>query len=365
MRIYLVLLSLALLQQEGRARPEAAGCKSPEALRVAEEALEQVNQDRTHGYILSLNRLYDISHTPDKQKGALLYKLSIDVMETKCHVISRKPWKQCAVRGMGGVPVYGECQVSVHVDSEVKLQSYTCALREVSDRDMVRDCSHCPTADDVNDPDVRELANLSLQRFNKESRLGNHFRLENITKARSQLVFGPSYIVEFIIVETVCSKNTQPDAVKDCPPMDCQFAHRGFCVGSHMADDDLSEIRLPEGQKGNSSVEVECEIYEPQAAAAEEQAHAEAGHEHVGHQHNNHTHLHPHEHLHSATPTATAVSGARSSLGTVVNGMPVRSDPAARFCPSPRKHYVSSLIGDEGNFALVDFDWLGSKYPRY
>uniref|UniRef100_A0A3B5K6V7 Fetuin-B-like n=1 Tax=Takifugu rubripes TaxID=31033 RepID=A0A3B5K6V7_TAKRU len=359
MRIYLVLLSLALLQQEGRARPEAAGCKSPEALRVAEEALEQVNQDRTHGYILSLNRLYDISHTPDKQKGALLYKLSIDVMETKCHVISRKPWKQCAVRGMGGVPVYGECQVSVHVDSEVKLQSYTCALREVSDMDMVRQCPDCPTADDVNDPHVREAANLSLQKFNKESRLSNHFRLENITGASSQWVFSSIYFVDFIIVETVCSKNTQPDAVKDCPPMDCQFAHRGFCFGSHM------EMRFPGGQMDNSSVEVECEIYEPQAAAAEEQAHAEAGHEHVGHQHNNHTHLHPHEHLHSATPTATAVSGARSSLGTVVNGMPVRSDPAARFCPSPRKHYVSSLIGDEGNFALVDFDWLGSKYPRY
>lgn len=66
MRIYLVLLSLAFLQQEGRARPESAGCNSPEALRVAEEALEQVNQDRTHGYVLSLDRLYDISHTAEK-----------------------------------------------------------------------------------------------------------------------------------------------------------------------------------------------------------------------------------------------------------------------------------------------------------
>lgn len=65
MRVYLVLLCLALLQPEGRARPDSAGCSSPEALRRAEEALEQVNQDRTDGYILSLNRLYDISHTPE------------------------------------------------------------------------------------------------------------------------------------------------------------------------------------------------------------------------------------------------------------------------------------------------------------
>lgn len=25
-------------------------------------------------------------------------------------------------------------------------------------------------------------------------------------------------------METVCSKTTQPDAVRDCPPMDCEFA---------------------------------------------------------------------------------------------------------------------------------------------
>lgn len=108
-----------------------------------------------------------------------LYKLTIDVMETKCHITSRKPWKQCKVRDIGGVPVsttrwctitppdqlfgwlqraqpdpgasltlltfkcgsdakmcvfvlqvYGECEVSASIGSEVQLQSYACAIRE-------------------------------------------------------------------------------------------------------------------------------------------------------------------------------------------------------------------------------------------
>lgn len=70
MRVYLVLLWMALLQPEGRVRPDSAGCSSPGALRMAEEALEQLNQDRTDGYILSLNRLYDISHTPETVRAS-------------------------------------------------------------------------------------------------------------------------------------------------------------------------------------------------------------------------------------------------------------------------------------------------------
>lgn len=130
MRVQLVLLCLALLQPEGKVRPDWAGCSSPEAQRMAEEALEQVNQDRSDGYILSLDRLYDISHTPERVRanthtaraskrismhkitkclpqegGALLHKLSIDVMETQCHIISRKPWKQCEVRSIDKAPV--------------------------------------------------------------------------------------------------------------------------------------------------------------------------------------------------------------------------------------------------------------------
>lgn len=63
--MYLLVLGLALLL-EGRAAPAVPGCNSPDALRVAEEALEQINQDKPNGYILSLNRLYDVSHTPDQ-----------------------------------------------------------------------------------------------------------------------------------------------------------------------------------------------------------------------------------------------------------------------------------------------------------
>ncbi|KAM8875417.1 fetuin-B-like [Spinachia spinachia] len=344
MSVYLLVLCVALLQPGGRARPDPPGCNSPEVERVAEEALEQINQDRTDGYILSLNRLYDLSHTHGKELGGSFYKLTIDVMETICHITSRKPWKQCEVRDIANVPVYGECEVSASVDSQVKLHSYSCALRKVPATAVVDVCPDCPTADDLNEPVVKETANLSLQRFNEESRLANYFTLENITRASSQWVVGPSYFVEFTIVETVCSKAAAGWDLSSCPPMDCQFAHRGFCLGSHVAHEDQFEIRPSVGKVGSfrsqNPADVKCQIYEPRAAAVEEQAHAKAGGGHADRQHHNHTHLHPHEHTHSVTPNADlTVPKPRGTLGTVVDQpAPLRSAPAARSCPGPHKH---------------------------
>ncbi|XP_069572947.1 fetuin-B [Brachyistius frenatus] len=343
MSVYLLVLCLALLQQEGKATPDPPGCSSPDAVRVAEEALEQINQDRTTGYVLGLNRLYELSHTPEQEKGGSLYKLTIDVMETKCHITSRKPWKQCKVRDIGDIPVYGECEVSAHLDARVQLQSYSCALREVPATAVVDVCPDCPTAENLNEPVVKETANLSLQRFNDESRLGNYFTLENITKASSQWVVGPSYFVEFTILETVCSKKTDAGELSGCPPMDCQFAHRGFCLGSHVAHEDQFEVRNLVGKKDSSfqhqkPVDVKCEIYEPPAAAVEEQAHARAAGGHTGPQHRNHTHLHPHEHTHSPGPDAP-VSEPRGLLGTVVDRpASPRAAPSAESCPGPRRH---------------------------
>ncbi|XP_060933858.1 fetuin-B [Limanda limanda] len=343
MSVFLLILCVALLQQEGGARPEPPGCSSPEAVRVAEETLEQINQDGTHGYVLSFNRLYDVSHSTDTNDGSL-YRLTVDVLETKCHITSRKPWKQCEVRDVSDVPVYGECEVSASFDTQVKLQSYSCVLREVSALSVMNTCPDCPTANDMSDPIVMETAKLSLQRFNKESGLGNVFALGNITKASFQWVVAPSYFVEFTIVETVCSKKTEASELSSCLPMDCQFAHRGFCSGSHMSSEDEDEFDFqPLVRKrinSRNAVEVKCEIYEPQAAAVEEQLHARADSKHTGLQLHNHTHLHPHEHEHAVTPGPDAtVSKPRGSLGTVVmKPAAPRSAPAASSCPGPRSH---------------------------
>lgn len=179
--------------------------------------------------------------------------------------------------------MYGECEVSLYVDSEVKLQSYTCALREGRSKDTLQLSQaegtslllltfgladfHMQlvllprwTCVQTVPQQMRWIAPLSRTRliFSCTSSTGRvarpttsawrtsqepvhrlHHKTSitfNIIEMKiriflswrcvlcvCQWVVGPAYFVEFTIVETVCSKKTDPGEVKDCPPMDCRF----------------------------------------------------------------------------------------------------------------------------------------------
>uniref|UniRef100_A0A8D3BTZ8 Fetuin B n=1 Tax=Scophthalmus maximus TaxID=52904 RepID=A0A8D3BTZ8_SCOMX len=319
---------------------EQGSCDDASAKAAAGLALTKINQDRKEGYVFSLHRLSNV-HTAKNGDNGVVFYLTLDVVETNCSVLNRDDKKTCEARPTHDTPVYGQCKTAIYisrVNRVVRLYKYDCVIRPVPDLAIVRECPDCPTADSLGDPIVMETAKLSLQRFNEESRLANHFALENITKASYQWVVGPSYFVEFTIVETVCSRTTDASELSGCAPMDCQFAHRGLCRGSHMSADEEFDFKPLAGKRmmNRKAVDVTCEIFEPQDAAEEEvRAKASGDSRHAGHQHHNHTHLHPHEH--SAAPGP--VAAAAKPLGTVVDKpASPRSAPAAGSCPGPRRH---------------------------
>uniref|UniRef100_A0A8C7JJJ7 Fetuin-B n=1 Tax=Oncorhynchus kisutch TaxID=8019 RepID=A0A8C7JJJ7_ONCKI len=215
-----------------------------------EEGLDQINTDLTEGFILSLNRVYD-------EGAGVLFNLTIDVLETKCHVISKKPWKKCEVKDVANVSVYGHCMASISVGKSVELRSYKCAIQQVPATVIVDTCPDCPTVVQLDDPILAETTNLILQKYNRMNRLPNYFTLLNYTASSSQWVVGPAYFVEFTIRETVCAKDTPDVDLTQCKMMDCEFAHKAFCTGSHTTlDDGTFQTKLP--------IEVKCKIFEPE-----------------------------------------------------------------------------------------------------
>ncbi|EPQ02834.1 Fetuin-B [Myotis brandtii] len=149
------------------------GCNDADMLAMAASVLQDINNDLKEGYVLSLNR---------DGLGSLFY-FTMDVLDTTCHVLSKKPWRDCEERHLHE-QVYGKCKALYYVNRPLRilyLPAYNCTLRP--------------------DPKVLETATETLAKFNEDSKSGQ-YSLVKVTKASSQWVFGPSYFVEYLIKES-------------------------------------------------------------------------------------------------------------------------------------------------------------------
>ncbi|XP_054242188.1 fetuin-B [Indicator indicator] len=235
---------------------------------AADLALRKINADREEGYILRLYRIFSVREHPQEITGSVFY-LILDVVDTECHVLSRKLWKNCKAR----VPhstVYGQCKAIIYINQArniAHLNNYDCTLQPVPPRYIWKICPDCPVDDNPNEPKYLETAVQSLAKFNEESEQTHYFSVLNVTRASMQWVIGPAYFVEFLIQETSCSKSDKSADISKCKPLPPEQAQIGFCKGS------VVNSRVEHQQ----FVSISCEIYSLQDPATEEQANETSG----------------------------------------------------------------------------------------
>lgn len=178
------------------------GCNDADMLAMAASVLQDINNDLKEGYVLSLNRVSAVQEHRQDGLGSLFY-FTLDVLHTTCHVLSKKPWRDCEERPLHE-QVYGKCKALYYVNRPLRilyLPAYNCTLRPVSRRKIQRMCPDCPSPTDLSDPKVLETATETLAKFNEDSKSGQ-YSLVKVTRASSQWVFGPSYFVEYLIKES-------------------------------------------------------------------------------------------------------------------------------------------------------------------
>lgn len=224
-------------------------CNDSEVLAAAGFALQNINRDQKEGYVLSLSRVHDVRRHYQEEMGSVFY-LTLDVLETVCHVLSRKAQKDCSPRILHE-SVYGQCKAMFHINKPRRvlyLLAYNCTVRPVSRRKIHSVCPDCPSPVDLSNPSVLEAATESLGKFNREHP-SKQYSLVKVTKATSQWVVGPAYFVEYLIKESPCS---QSQASCSLQPSDSEPV--GLCQGS-----------LVQAERSKTFVTVTCDFFESQA----------------------------------------------------------------------------------------------------
>uniref|UniRef100_A0A8C3BBI9 Fetuin B n=1 Tax=Cairina moschata TaxID=8855 RepID=A0A8C3BBI9_CAIMO len=237
-------------------------CDDTAVEEAADLALRQINADRREGYILRLYRIFSVREHPQEITGSVFY-LILDVVDTECHVLSKKLWKDCTARP-AHTTVYGQCKAIIYINQSRKiahLNTYECVLQPVPPRYIWAVCPDCPVDDCPTEPKYLEAAVQSLGKFNEESERTHYFSVLNVTRASMQWVIGPAYFVEFVIQETSCSKSDSIADISKCKPLPSELAKMGFCKGS-VVNSDLED---------KQSVTISCEIYSPQDPVTEEE----------------------------------------------------------------------------------------------
>lgn len=205
--------------------------------------------------MLSLNRVHDAREHFQEDMGSLFY-LTLDVLETGCHVLSRKAQKDCNPR-VFYESVYGQCKAMFHINKPRRvlyLPAYNCTLRPVSKRKTHTMCPDCPSPLDLSSPGVLEAAAESLAKFNSQSP-SKKYELVKVTKAKGQWMPSPTYYVDYLIKEASCTKSQASCSLQtsDSEPV-------GICQGSVRT---LRQVALIQPLK--KSVTVTCEFFESQA----------------------------------------------------------------------------------------------------
>ncbi|XP_036453086.1 alpha-2-HS-glycoprotein 2 [Colossoma macropomum] len=199
-------------------------CHSPEAHEGAQAALDFINSQHTHGYKYALNQIEDIKIYP-RPDGTEVYKMELEFLETKCHVLDPTSAALCPVRTKQETAVEADCDVALSKAAGVlSVVAFKCKT-ETETPDFP--CAGCPYLIPFNDTDAAQLIKASLDDYNRNNTSNAVFELLEVGRLSSQIVGGGSKIrAEFAIIETNCT------AIDDgvCVPLHHTVARHGFCL---------------------------------------------------------------------------------------------------------------------------------------
>ncbi|XP_037530475.1 alpha-2-HS-glycoprotein [Nematolebias whitei] len=210
-------------------------CNDKAVEKLSRLAATYINEDRTEGYKFALNRIANV-HLHAQGPAGNVYYLDLDVLETKCHVGSPKPWKRCDVRPFMETQISGTCNTTIlHTPEGYSyLYSYDCALVPDQPEKLQQTCPTCPLLLPNDHPEAMNAAGLTLVSYKRKSALGAGLGVKKVTRAAAQDVPTKAIFVEYTVQE--CPEGITERGTCQRLSLKSDTESTGFCTGSVRGD---------------------------------------------------------------------------------------------------------------------------------
>ncbi|NWW75126.1 FETUA protein, partial [Climacteris rufus] len=227
----ILLVQLPIHKAVPAAPPAPLGCDDPESEAAAEVAVNYINGHSHHGYKFALNRIEDIRVVPQGPNNDIIF-LELDLLETRCPVLSPTPLANCTVRSFAEHAVEGDCDVKLQkLDGTLSVLASKCHSHADSNEDVVRVCPDCPLLVSLNNTEVLETVSAALNDYNSKT-TGPYLRLLEIGRARIQYYPSHTVAVEFVVGATNCTAEEAKADVGACQLLPEDQSNFGFCTAS-------------------------------------------------------------------------------------------------------------------------------------
>uniref|UniRef100_A0A3B3ZNH2 Cystatin fetuin-B-type domain-containing protein n=1 Tax=Periophthalmus magnuspinnatus TaxID=409849 RepID=A0A3B3ZNH2_9GOBI len=163
-------------------------CNDKAVEKLSRLAMTYINEDRSEGYKFALNRITNV-HLHAQGPAGNVYYLDLDVLETKCHIGSPKPWKRCDVRPFMETQISGNCNTTIlHTQEGYSyLYSYDCTLVPDPPEKLQQTCPTCPLLLPIDSPQAVTAAQVTLDSYKRKSLLGAGLGVKKILRAAQQV----------------------------------------------------------------------------------------------------------------------------------------------------------------------------------
>ncbi|KAM8890148.1 alpha-2-HS-glycoprotein [Synchiropus picturatus] len=227
-------------------------CNDKVVEKLSRLAVTYVNEDRADGYKFALNRIANV-HLHAQGPAGNVYYLDLDVLETKCHTGSPKPWKRCDVRAFMETQISGNCNTTVLHTTEgySYLYSYDCTLVPDPPEKLQQTCPTCPLLLTVDSPEAVTAARVTLDAYKQRSALGAGLGVKKITRAAAQTLPVEVSLVEYTV--QYCPEGMTERGTCQRLTMESDTETAGFCSGSVHGD-----------LNAHPEVHVTCEMFKLQ-----------------------------------------------------------------------------------------------------